>query len=52
MAIVPTVSAIVCTFATWIGIKLYADKLAKISIGSTLKKKSTTPKAGGAEANM
>ena len=51
MAIVPTASAIVCTFATWIGIKLYADKLAKISVGSMLKKKATSPKAGGAEAD-
>ena len=51
MAIVPTASAIVCTFATWIGIKLYADKLAKISVGSMLKKKATSPKAGGAEVD-
>ena len=38
MAIVPTVCAIVCTIATWIGITLYAEKLAKISSGSMLIK--------------
>lgn len=38
IAIIPTLSAIACTIATWVGIKLYADKLAKISSGSLLKK--------------
>jgi len=38
ISIVPLISAICCTFCTWIGIKLYADKLAKISSGSMLKK--------------
>ena len=39
ISIVPTGSAIGCTIATWIGIKLYADKLAKISSGSVLDAK-------------
>ena len=38
ISIIPTICAIACTVATWIGIKLYADKLAKISTGSLLKK--------------
>jgi len=38
ISIVPVVSAIACTLATWVGIKLYADKLAKISSGSILAK--------------
>ena len=38
ISVVPTVSAVACTIATWVGIKLYADKLAKISSGSLLKK--------------
>jgi len=37
MAIVPTLSAVCCTIATYIGITLYAEKLAKISSGSMLK---------------
>lgn len=39
ISVVPTASAIGCTLATWIGIKLYADKLAKISSGSMLNAK-------------
>jgi hypothetical protein len=39
ISIVPTASAIGCTLCTWIGIKLYADKLAKISSGSMLNNK-------------
>ena len=45
MAIVPSASAISCTLATYIGITLYADKLAKISSGSMLKK--VTKQGGG-----
>ena len=37
ISIVPIFSAVACTLCTWIGIKLYADKLAKISSGSLLK---------------
>jgi len=43
MAIVPTVSAISCTIATYAGIKLYSDKLAKISSGSMLAKTRKKP---------
>jgi len=28
---------------TWIGLKLYSDKLAKISVGSMIKKKPKQP---------
>ena len=38
MALVPTLCAVGCTLATWAGLALYADKLAKISSGSLLKK--------------
>ena len=40
MALVPTASAFGCFICTWIGIKLYSDKLAKISAGSVLMKKN------------
>ena len=39
LAIVPILSAVGCTIATYIGITLYAEKLAKISSGSYLKVK-------------
>lgn len=39
ISVVPTLSAVGCTICTWIGIKLYADKLAKISSGSMLNAK-------------
>lgn len=45
ISIVPILSAIGCCLATWIGIKLYADKLAKISSGSLLKKAKARPQA-------
>ena len=38
MALVPTLCAVGCTISTYIGLTLYADKLAKISSGSMLKK--------------
>ena len=40
LAIIPTGAAIACALFTWIGIKLYADKLAKISVGSVLRNKN------------
>jgi len=42
MAIVPTVSAIACTFATWLGYRLYADKLAKMSVSKKRKSRSSS----------
>ena len=36
LSTVPTISSIGCALFTWIGMKLFADKLAKISSGSTL----------------
>lgn len=47
IAIVPTGAAVGCTLSVWIGTKLYADKLAKISSGSLLAKKG---QASGAPA--
>ena len=38
LGIVPTLCAVGCALATWAGLALYADKLAKISSGSLLKK--------------
>jgi hypothetical protein len=42
MALIPTISAAGCAILTGIGIKIYKDKLAKISAGSTLAKKGNT----------
>ena len=39
ISIVPTLSAVGCTIATWVGTALYAEKLGKISSGSILAKK-------------
>lgn len=41
MATIPIVCTVGTTFITWIGLKLYSDKLAKISVGSSIKKKTT-----------
>lgn len=37
LGLIPTFAAVGCLFFTWLGTKLYADKLAKISSGSLLK---------------
>lgn len=50
MSIVPICSAIGCTIATWIGIKLYADKLAKISSGSMLAKSKAAKRIAAQQA--
>ena len=39
LAIIPATSSLGCALLTWIGLKMYAEKLAKISIGSVLKEK-------------
>ena len=39
LAIIPAVSSLGCALLTWIGLRMYAEKLAKISIGSVLKEK-------------
>lgn len=56
LAIVPTLSSIACTICTYVGILLYADKLAKISSGSMLKKaqqkKPTTNAPAPEEASL
>ena len=41
IASIPIISSIGTAIVTWIGLKIYSDKLAKISSGSMLK-----PKAG------
>ena len=51
LSIVPIGSAVGCTLAVWIGIKLYADKLAKISSGSMLQKKLKAQNAAGQGTN-
>ena len=40
IGLVPSISAASTAFFTWLGLKLYGDKLAKISKGSVLKKKT------------
>ena len=51
MAIIPTICAVGCTFFTWIGFKLYASRLTKISYGSVLEgnQKSSDKKLFNAE---
>ena len=39
LAVVPSISSLGCALMTWIGLKLFAEKLAKISVGSVLKDK-------------
>lgn len=39
LAIIPSTAATGCALLTWLGMALYADKLAKISMGSVLKDK-------------
>ena len=39
LAIIPSVSSLGCALMTWIGLRLYAEKLSKISVGSMLKDK-------------
>ena len=48
MAIVPTVSAVACTLATWLGYRLYADKLAKISLSKSSKSRGKNVELGAA----
>jgi len=38
MAAVPILAAIGTTFFTWLGLRMYSDKLAKMSVGSVIKK--------------
>ena len=40
MSVIPLVTSFGSTVCTWAGIALYADKLAKISTGSALKKRN------------
>ena len=39
LAIIPSISSLGCALMTWIGLRLYAEKLSKISVGSMLKDK-------------
>ena len=43
LAIIPSLAALGCALMTWIGLALYAEKLAKISVGSVLKEKKQRP---------
>ena len=47
LAIIPSISSLGCAFLTWIGLRMYAEKLAKISVGSVLKDKKKTEKTDG-----
>ena len=42
LAIIPSISSLGCALLTWIGLRMYAEKLAKISVGSVLKEKKKT----------
>ena len=45
ISIVPIAAAIGTTFFTWLGLRMYSDKLAKMSIGSVITKKKVQPAA-------
>ena len=49
LAIIPSSAAVGCALLTWLGMALYADKLAKISMGSVLKDKDKKFIGGDAE---
>ena len=49
LAIIPSSAAVGCALLTWLGMALYADKLAKISMGSVLKDKDKKLIGGEAE---
>jgi apolipoprotein N-acyltransferase len=40
ISVVPIAAAIGTTFFTWLGLRMYSDKLAKMSVGSVITKKS------------
>lgn len=40
---IPVIASLGTALLTWLGTKLYAEKLAKISVGSYIKKKAVTP---------
>ena len=39
LAVIPSVASLGCALMTWIGLRMYAEKLSKISVGSMLKEK-------------
>jgi len=41
ISIVPIAAAVGTTFFTWLGLKMFSDKLAKMSVGSQTDKKAT-----------
>ena len=43
LAVIPSVASFFCALMTWIGLRMYAEKLSKISVGSMLKSKTVTP---------
>ena len=51
LAIIPSVSSLGCALMTWIGMRLYAEKLSKISVGSVLKDKKQDGEKNGLLAN-
>lgn len=40
ISVVPIAAAIGTTFFTWLGLRMYSDKLAKMSVGSVITKKA------------
>ena len=51
LAIIPSISSLGCALMTWIGMRLYAEKLSKISVGSVLKDKKQDGEKNGLLAN-
>jgi len=49
ISMVPIAAAVGTTFFTWLGIKFFSDKLAKMSVGSFIEKE---PKANAVEDSV
>ena len=49
LAVIPSVASLGCALMTWIGLRMYAEKLSKISVGSMLRAKKTPAENGDVE---
>ena len=49
LSVIPTLASLGCALMTWIGLRMYAEKLSKISVGSMLKDKKKEGENGDAD---
>jgi len=47
LSVVPIAAAVGTAFFTWLGLRLYSDKLAKLSLGSTINSKEAVTNRKG-----